>query len=358
VVNARGLPKVECDQVCGSPGPSPPAPAEKNIVQLAISVPDLSTLVTALKAGGLIGSLSGAGPFTVFAPSNEAFAALPPATLKSLLDPKNIKQLQSVLEYHVAAGSATYSKDLKNQERIKTLEGESVEVTLLRGDVFIDRARVVTPDNAASNGVVHIINQVLMPLEPPSPGPAPPGPPVEPPKWYNQTYSYPASFNGTRALIIEDPLPYNNGPSVYSDSNLLGASGMAIVPGMFDTEAGCTPVPADSPFASSSSVYPAKLIGEYAFLKRCLLGCDWKEVEATGIDPCNAGSLPKGVGLSNSVMSCFNVNGTVGHGGGACGYNCTNLKRDAVTGQLVGCARAQEAECEIYCDTRNFPSRG
>lgn len=178
---------------------------------------------------------------------------------------------------------------------------------------------------------------------------------AEPPKWYNTTYSYP---DGAGALIVEGPFPYKNGPSVFSDSNLLGAYGMIIIPGTVDKEdpeAGCTPVPAESPFASSSSVYPVKMTNG---VNDCLLGCNWTEVEATGIDPCNAGSLPKGAGLSNSVMSCFNLGpGTEGHGGGACGYNCTSLK-NTTSGQLVGCTRAHSSECNVYCDTRTFPGRG
>ena len=168
----------------------------------------------------------------------------------------------------------------------------------------------------------------------------------------------PCKLQWIQSAGYEGPIPYKNGPSVYSDSNLFGAYGVAIVPGKFTPEAGCTPIPTDSPFVSSSSVYPVKMIGEYAFLKLCLLGCSWTEVEATGIDPCNAGSLPKGAGLSNSVMSCFNLGpGTEGHGGGACGYNCTSLK-NTTSGKLVGCTRAHSSECNIYCDSRAFPGRG
>ena len=161
VVNSGGLPLSECEDVCIPP----PPPASPNIVQLAASVPDLSTLVTALEAGNLTGALSGPGAFTVFAPTNEAFSALPPASLKSLLDPENIKELQAVLEYHIAAGSAVYSKDLKNHERIKTLEGESVEITLQASGVFVDsRSRVVKADNVASNGYVYMyLPSLLMP---------------------------------------------------------------------------------------------------------------------------------------------------------------------------------------------------
>ena len=91
----------------------------KNIVELAAATADLSTLVTALKAGKLTDALSGKGPFTVFAPSNEAFAKLPKSVLERLLDPKNIKELQDLLEYHVIAGAAVHKADLKFTQRVK-----------------------------------------------------------------------------------------------------------------------------------------------------------------------------------------------------------------------------------------------
>merc|ERR1712070_326279 len=123
-----------------------------------------STLVTALKAGNLTGALSGAGPFTVFAPTNEAFAALPKDMLNHLLEPQNIKKLQAVLEYHVVAGAAVYSKDLKEYQKVKTLEGESVTVVKKDSKVFVNMyAQVTTADVGASNGVVHIIDHVLLP---------------------------------------------------------------------------------------------------------------------------------------------------------------------------------------------------
>merc|ERR1719182_832773 len=143
--------------------PTPaPAPAGKTIVDLAVATPDLSTLVTALKAGGLVDTLSGAGPFTVFAPTNEAFAALPAKLLAYLLDPKHKAQLVDVLTYHVASGSV-HAKDLKNDEKIKTVEGKDVEARLYDRRVFINQAEVTTADVDASNGVVHIINAVLIP---------------------------------------------------------------------------------------------------------------------------------------------------------------------------------------------------
>ena len=143
----------------------------KNIVQLAQSVPDLSTLVTALKAGELTAALSGKGPFTVFAPTNEAFAKIPKTTLAHLLDPKNIKELQSILEYHVITG-AVYSKDLKTYQMAKTLEGDEIKI-VKAGRVLVNNATVTAADNEASNGVVHIIDSVLMPPSTPTPAPTP-----------------------------------------------------------------------------------------------------------------------------------------------------------------------------------------
>merc|ERR1711959_622929 len=142
--------------------PTPPAPATKTIVDLAVATPDLSTLVTALKAGKLVDTLSGAGPFTVFAPTNEAFAKLPKATLNSLLEPANIKQLQDVLTYHVASGEV-FSSEIKNRQRIQTVEGKDVTATLIGGKVFINESEVTKADIKASNGVIHIIDAVLIP---------------------------------------------------------------------------------------------------------------------------------------------------------------------------------------------------
>merc|ERR1711998_112187 len=138
-------------------------PVRKNIVELASGIDDLSTLVTALTAGKLTTALSGDGPFTVFAPTNEAFAALPKATLAHLLDPKNIKELQSVLEYHVISGAGIHAADLKPSQKAKTLEGEDVRIIKRRNRIFVDNSKVVTADVDASNGVVHVIDRVLIP---------------------------------------------------------------------------------------------------------------------------------------------------------------------------------------------------
>merc|ERR1712046_101755 len=103
--------------------PKAAAKPTKNIVELAQSTDILSTLVTALTAGNLVTALEGNGLFTVFAPSNAAFAKVPAAELTRLLDPKNVQDLATILKYHVVSGAAVYSKDLKPSQAIKTLEG-------------------------------------------------------------------------------------------------------------------------------------------------------------------------------------------------------------------------------------------
>merc|ERR1711935_682473 len=138
----------------------------KNIVELAAGIADLSTLVTALKAGKLVTALSGTGPFTVFAPTNEAFAALPAATLASLLKPANIKQLDAILEYRVIAGAAVRAENLKASQDVKTLEGQKLHITKAAGSVTVQKAKVIMADVAATNGVVHVINGVLIPPAP------------------------------------------------------------------------------------------------------------------------------------------------------------------------------------------------
>ena len=108
-------------------------------------------------------TLSSTGPFTVFAPSNEAFAKLPKATLDSLLKPENKAKLVDILTYHVVAGAAVFAKDLKNDEQIKTVEGKTVTAHVSGTSVKINDATVTTANVAASNGVVHIIDTVLLP---------------------------------------------------------------------------------------------------------------------------------------------------------------------------------------------------
>merc|ERR1711935_1012994 len=131
--------------------------------QLAQSIPDLSTLVAALVAGDLTGALSGAGPFTVFAPTNEAFGALPKATLSNLLKPENKALLDDILEYHVIPGVAILAGDLQLSQDVTTLEGKELHITSIGGVVKVQNAQVREADVGASNGVVHVIDGVLLP---------------------------------------------------------------------------------------------------------------------------------------------------------------------------------------------------
>ena len=140
------------------------AQAAGTIVDLAVATPDLSTLVAAVKAGGLVDTLSSPGPFTVFAPTNEAFAALPAGVVANLLKPENKAQLDDVLTYHVVSG-AVHAKDLSDGESVKTVEGKTLAVSVSAKGVFINNAQVTTADVDASNGVVHIINAVLVPTQ-------------------------------------------------------------------------------------------------------------------------------------------------------------------------------------------------
>jgi len=151
-------------------------PYDKTIVELAVGNKDLATLVVALKAGDLVDTLNGTGPFTVFAPTNEAFLALPAGTLTNLLLPQNKAQLVDILTYHVVSGKIE-AEDLTDGQVIKTVEGKSVTVKICQGTdpsgdpcysqgkgrVLINGARFRQADVEASNGVVHVIESVLLP---------------------------------------------------------------------------------------------------------------------------------------------------------------------------------------------------
>lgn len=136
--------------------------ADEDIVDLAVKTEFLSTLVAAVKAGDLVGVLKGNGPFTVFAPTNEAFAKLPAGTVENLLKPENKAQLVAVLTYHVVPGKV-YSKDLKNGMKAKTVQGSEVTISLQGGKAMVNKANVTTADIEASNGVVHVIDAVILP---------------------------------------------------------------------------------------------------------------------------------------------------------------------------------------------------
>jgi uncharacterized surface protein with fasciclin (FAS1) repeats len=136
--------------------------APKDIVDVAIGSPDHTTLVAAVTAAGLVETLKGAGPFTVFAPTNAAFAALPAGTVDGLLKPESKDALTKILTYHVVAG-AVKAADLKDGQKVKTLQGEELTVSIKDGKVSINGANVTAADLAGSNGVVHVIDAVLMP---------------------------------------------------------------------------------------------------------------------------------------------------------------------------------------------------
>jgi uncharacterized surface protein with fasciclin (FAS1) repeats len=140
------------------------APVKLDIVGTAVQNPNFSTLVAALKAAGLVETLKGSGPFTVFAPTNEAFAKLPAGTVEHLLKPENKAQLQEVLTYHVLAGNVR-AKDIQQGETdVKTLQGQTLEVEKnVFGNVTINDAKVIIPDVVTSNGTIHAIDTVLIP---------------------------------------------------------------------------------------------------------------------------------------------------------------------------------------------------
>ena len=134
----------------------------KNIVENAVNSADHTTLVAAVKAAGLVETLSGTGPFTVFAPTNEAFAKLPAGAVDNLLKPEMKGDLTSVLTYHVVPG-AVKAADLKDGQKIKTVQGKELTVSIKDGKVMIDGATVTIADVVSSNGVTHVIDAVLMP---------------------------------------------------------------------------------------------------------------------------------------------------------------------------------------------------
>ena len=130
------------------------------IVEVAAGNEDFSTLVAAVEAAGLVETLSGEGPFTVFAPTNDAFDALPEGVLDALLLPENEAVLTSILTYHVVPGEVT--SDMITDGDVATVEGQSVTIST-EGGVMVNEAMVVTPDLEASNGVIHVIDSVLIP---------------------------------------------------------------------------------------------------------------------------------------------------------------------------------------------------
>ncbi|MEM1112489.1 MAG: fasciclin domain-containing protein [Pseudomonadota bacterium] len=135
---------------------------EKDIVAVAVSNGSFTTLVAAVQAAGLVETLQGEGPFTVFAPTDEAFAKLPEGTVETLLKPENKDQLIAVLTYHVVPGKVM-AADVVTIDSATTVQGQDITVTTKDGAVMVDNATVVATDVAASNGVIHVIDAVILP---------------------------------------------------------------------------------------------------------------------------------------------------------------------------------------------------
>jgi uncharacterized surface protein with fasciclin (FAS1) repeats len=133
-----------------------------NIVETAVANGSFKTLVSAVTAADLVATLSGPGPFTVFAPVDAAFAALPAGTVESLVSPENKGKLTGILTYHVVAGKVL-SSDLSNGMKAKTVNGAEITITIADGKVKVNGAQVVLADVATSNGVIHVIDGVLLP---------------------------------------------------------------------------------------------------------------------------------------------------------------------------------------------------
>jgi uncharacterized surface protein with fasciclin (FAS1) repeats len=138
------------------------ASQRRDIVDTAVAAGSFKTLAAALEAAGLVDTLKGAGPFTVFAPTDEAFAKLPAGTVNDLLKPENKEKLRKILTYHVVAGRVPASAVVK-MKSAKTVNGEAVAITVTNGTVMLDNAKVVKTDIAASNGVIHVIDTVILP---------------------------------------------------------------------------------------------------------------------------------------------------------------------------------------------------
>ena len=135
---------------------------QKDIVDTAIGAGSFNTLAAALTAADLVDTLRGDGPFTVFAPTDEAFAKLPEGTLEDLLRPENKEKLQAILTYHVVAGKYM-AKDVVGMSSAKTVNGQSFTISERDGNVMVDNAKVIQTDIMTSNGVIHVIDSVILP---------------------------------------------------------------------------------------------------------------------------------------------------------------------------------------------------
>jgi len=146
----------------GSMGIGRAAEVPKDIVDTAVAAGSFNTLAVALKAADLVSALKGPGPFTVFAPTDEAFAKLPKGTVEDLLKPENKEKLKGILTYHVVSGKVM-AKDVAGIREAKTLNGASLSISVTGGKVMIDNAHVTQTDILADNGVIHVIDAVVLP---------------------------------------------------------------------------------------------------------------------------------------------------------------------------------------------------
>jgi uncharacterized surface protein with fasciclin (FAS1) repeats len=134
----------------------------KDIVDTAVAAGSFQTLTKALQAADLVDTLKGPGPFTVFAPTDEAFAKLPTGTLDGLLKPENKDKLRAILTYHVVAGKIPSAK-VVTLSSAKTVNGQELKITVMGGNVMVNNAHVVKTDISASNGVIHVVDTVILP---------------------------------------------------------------------------------------------------------------------------------------------------------------------------------------------------
>ena len=134
----------------------------KDIVDTAVGAGSFNTLVAAVKAAGLVDTLKGKGPFTVFAPTDDAFKKLPPNTLDDLLKPENKEKLKGILTYHVVSGKVM-AKDVVKINSAKTVNGQSLTIAVKDKDVMVNNAKVTKTDIECSNGIIHVIDTVILP---------------------------------------------------------------------------------------------------------------------------------------------------------------------------------------------------
>lgn len=180
------------------------SPDQQNIVAIAADNPSFSTLVTALKAAELVDVLQGSGPFTVFAPTDEAFSAVPESTLQHLLKPENKSELQSVLTYHVVSGKVDATTAMTLSEAT-TVQGENISISFNGQTVNINDASVVAADIEASNGIIHVIDQVILP------------PSLTAAAKINQAISEQPTAAGSTTSLWDDKLRKLSNPAVHSN---------------------------------------------------------------------------------------------------------------------------------------------